>query len=260
MPNIVNLDIDDQGVATITLNRPEAANAMSLELLNALQEIIQSVTYDPAVRCVVLTAAGEKVFCAGADLKERASMDAAQTRQAVALIRDTVSRIENLPQPVIAVLNGSALGGGLELALACDIRIGADHIKVGLPETSLAIIPGAGGTQRLPRLIGSAKAKELIFTAQKLTAHEALQMQLLEHIVPLDQLTEKRKEITDLICQNGPVALQQAKFAIDKGAETDLQTGLSIEQKAYEITIPTEDRREGLQAFKEKRKPHYKGR
>ncbi|MFV8826940.1 enoyl-CoA hydratase [Alkalihalobacterium sp. APHAB7] len=259
MDKKVLLTIDDSGVAHITLDRPEAANALSLQMLYELHEAIHEVKYNPEVRCVVISASGEKVFCAGADLKERAGMDPIQVKRTVSLIRGNINDIEALPQPVICALNGSAFGGGLELALACDIRIAADHIKMGLTETSLAIIPGAGGTQRLPRLIGKGKAKELIYTARRVDAYEAEKIGLVEYVVPLESMDQKVSEITSQIAKNGPIALQQAKYAIDKGLEVDLQTGLALEQKAYEVTIPTKDRIEGLTAFKEKRTPNYTG-
>ena len=160
---------------------------------------------------------------------------------------------------MICALNGSAFGGGLELALACDIRVAADTAQLGLTETSLGIIPGAGGTQRLPRLIGKGKAKELIFTAKRITAKEAEQIGLVEYVVPREQLMEKAMEIAEQIVVNAPIAVMQAKIAINRGLDVDLATGLRIEQMAYDITIPTKDRLEGLQAFKEKRKPVYKG-
>lgn len=253
------LSVSEEGVATITLNRPEAANALSLQMLYEFHEAIQEVKFDPNVRCVVITGAGEKVFCAGADLRERAGMDPVQVKKTVSLIRGNVNDIELLPQPVIAALNGSAFGGGLEIALACDIRISADHVKMGLTETSLAIIPGAGGTQRLPRLIGKGRAKELIYTARRITAQEAEKIGLVEYVVPYSELQNKALQIASEIAKNGPIAVQQAKFAIDKGIEVDIQNGLSIEQKAYEVIIPTKDRLEGLQAFKEKRPPQYRG-
>ncbi|MEB1808779.1 MAG: enoyl-CoA hydratase [Bacillaceae bacterium] len=259
MDKKVLLTIDEAGVAHITLDRPEAANALSLQMLYDLHEAIHEVKYNPEVRCVVIKASGEKVFCAGADLKERAGMDPIQVKRTVSLIRGNINDIEALPQPVICALNGSAFGGGLELALACDIRIAADHIKVGLTETSLAIIPGAGGTQRLPRLIGKGKAKEMIYTARRVDAYEAEKIGLVEYVVPLESMDQKVSEITSQIAKNGPIALQQAKYAIDRGLEVDLQTGLALEQKAYEVTIPTKDRIEGLSAFKEKRTPNYTG-
>lgn len=246
-------------IATITLNRPEAANAFSKQMLHNLQEILAEIKYDQNIRTVVITGAGEKVFCAGADLKERSTMSQVEVKQTVSLIRQVVNDVEQLPMPVIAAINGAAFGGGLELALACDFRIAADTAKVGLTETSLAIIPGAGGTQRLSRLIGIGKAKELIYTARRVDAHEAKELGILEHVVPAEELLNKAKEIAERIAENGPIAVNQAKQAINRGIEVDLQTGLQIEQMAYAITIPTKDRIEGLTAFKEKRKPIYKG-
>jgi methylglutaconyl-CoA hydratase len=259
MSEFVQYTALENGIAIITLNRPEAANALSTALLNDLAQLLRDLAFERDVRVVIFTGAGEKVFCAGADLKERAGMNESEVRQTVALIRETINQIEQLPQPVICALNGSAFGGGLELALACDIRIAADTAQLGLTETSLGIIPGAGGTQRLPRLIGKGKAKELIFTAKRITAKEAEQIGLVEYAVPREQLMEKAMEIAEQIVANAPIALTQAKIAINRGLDVDLATGLRIEQMAYDITIPTKDRLEGLQAFKEKRKPVYKG-
>jgi methylglutaconyl-CoA hydratase len=249
----------ENGIAMITLNRPEAANALSVQMLEELKEAILACKFDRTVRCIVMTGAGEKAFCAGADLKERAGMDPVQVRKTLSLIRGNINELEALPQPVIAAVNGVAFGGGTELALSCDIRIASETAKFGLTETSLGIIPGAGGTQRLPRLVGKGRAKELIFTARRINAAEALEIGLVEYMVPADNLIEKALEIAGQIVKNGPIAVAQAKFAIDKGYDVDLNTGLAIEQNAYEVTIPTKDRLEGLQAFKEKRPPVYMG-
>jgi methylglutaconyl-CoA hydratase len=249
----------ENGIVMITLNRPEAANALSIEMLEGLRDALLTCKYDRAVRCIVITGAGEKAFCAGADLKERAGMDSVQVRKTVSLIRESINSLESLPQPVIAAVNGVAFGGGTELALACDIRIASETAKLGLTETSLGIIPGAGGTQRLPRLVGKGRAKELIFTARRIDANEALEIGLVEFTVPFASLIDKALEIARQIVRNGPIAVTQAKFAIDKGYDVDLNTGLAIEQNAYEVTIPTKDRLEGLQAFKEKRTPNYIG-
>jgi methylglutaconyl-CoA hydratase len=256
---VIRTEKTEDGLVVVTLNRPESANALSLQLLQELYETLREIQFDRSVRVVVITGAGTRSFCAGADLKERAGMDPVQVRKTVSLIRETINSVERLPQPVIAAINGVAFGGGTELALACDIRIAADTAKLGLTETSLAIIPGAGGTQRLPRLIGLGKAKELIFTARRIDAEEALNIGLVEHVVPIDQLLDRAKEIAREIAKNGPIAVMQAKFAINKGFDVDLQTGLEIERAAYEVTIPTKDRLEGLQAFKEKRPPVYTG-
>jgi methylglutaconyl-CoA hydratase len=246
-------------VTLITLHRPEAANALSLQLLYELNEAIEEIKNDRTTRVVIVTGSGEKFFCAGADLKERARMNEKQVRKTVSLIRETIAKLELLPQPVIATLNGSAFDGGLELALACDIRMAAEHATFGLTETALGIIPSAGGTQRLPRLIGKGKAKELIFTARKLTAVEAEKHGLVEHVIPSNQLLEKSIRLAEQIANNAPIAVLQAKITIDRGLEVDLTTGLMIEQIAYERTIPTKDRLEGIQSFREKRKPVYKG-
>lgn len=259
MDKIVRVSQNERGIVTVTLNRPEAANALSLQMLYELHEAIYTIKYDRSVRCVILTGTGEKAFCAGADLKERAGMDATEVRKTVALIRGNINDLEALPQPVIAAVNGAAFGGGTEMALACDIRVASDQAKFGLTETSLGIIPGAGGTQRLPRLIGKGRAKELIFTARKISAMEAAAIGLVEYVTPPQSLMEKACEIAGQIVQNGPVAIAQAKLAIDNGYDVDLHTGLAIEQNAYEVTIPTKDRLEGLQAFKEKRRPQFKG-
>ncbi|MFB0844721.1 enoyl-CoA hydratase [Paenibacillus oleatilyticus] len=247
------------GIVLITLNRPEAANALSIKMLEELRAAAASCKFDRSVRCIVVTGAGEKAFCAGADLKERAGMDMNQVRRTVALIRETINELEALPQPVIAAVNGAAFGGGAELALACDLRIASETAAFALTETSLGIIPGAGGTQRLPRLIGKGRAKELIFTARKIDAEEARGMGLVEYVAPPEVLIDKALEIADRIARNAPVAVTQAKFAIDKGFDADLGTGLAIENNAYEVTIPTKDRLEGLEAFKNKRPPIFKG-
>jgi methylglutaconyl-CoA hydratase len=256
---VMQIAKQEEGIAIISLNRPEAANALSIQLLRELKYALEEIKFDKTIRCLVITGAGEKAFCAGADLKERAGMGEAEVRRTVALIRSTIHELETLPKPVIAAVNGVALGGGTELALACDLRVASTTAKFGLTETSLGIIPGAGGTQRLPRLIGKGKAKELIFTARRITAEEALNIGLVEYVTTSENLLERTLEIARQIIQNAPIAIAQAKFAIDRGLDVDINTGLEIERNAYEITIPTKDRIEGLQAFKEKRSPVYKG-
>jgi methylglutaconyl-CoA hydratase len=248
------------GVVILTLNRPESANALSFELLSALHGELDELRHDPSTRVVIVTGAGEKAYCAGADLKERKGMDTDQVRRAVALIRDTINAVAALPMPVIAAVNGVAFGGGAELALAADLRVAASTAKFGLTETSLAIIPGAGGTQRLARIVGIAKAKELIYTARRIDALTAHSIGLVNQVVDNRFVLDAALELAREISQNGPLAVKQAKFAIDQGFDSDLKTGLMIEQKAYEVIIPTEDRLEGLQAFAEKRKPNYQGR
>ncbi|TLN21975.1 enoyl-CoA hydratase [bacterium] len=248
------------GVWTITLNRPDAMNSLSVAMLAELGKILEEIRFDSEARCVILTGAGEKAFCAGADLKERAGMTHDQVRRTVASIRKTMDMVEDLPVPTIAAVNGVALGGGTELALACDMRIVAEGALMGLTETSLAIIPGAGGTQRLPRIIGKAKAKELIFTARRIGAAEALSIGLANSVCERAELLAKALGLAEAISQNGPLALRAAKRAIDKGMEMDLASGLAFESTCYETILGTEDRVEGLTAFREKRKPAYKGK
>lgn len=247
-------------LAFITLNRPEAMNAFNYDMLLELGQVAEAIRINPDIRVVVFTGAGEKAFSVGADLKERKTMTDDLVKRNIFKIGEVFSTIENLPQPTIAMMNGFAFGGGMELALACDFRIAADDTLLGLTETSLGIIPGAGGTQRLPRLIGEAKAMELILTARRLTSAEALEYGLVTRLATRGQLADVAGAFADSILANGPIALQQAKFAIKNGMNTDLQTGLQIERKAYEITIPTEDRVEALAAFGEKRKPVFKGK
>jgi enoyl-CoA hydratase/carnithine racemase len=221
---------------------------------------VEAVHFDPEVRVLIITGAGPKAFCAGADLKERATMSEAQVREFIFTIRNLFTFIEYLNKPVIAAVNGVALGGGTELALACDIRLAAANASLGLTETRLAIIPGAGGTQRLPRLIGRGKAKELIFTGRRVDAPEAHQIGLVNQVCDPGELLKECQAMAAQICEAGPIAIQQAKYAINYGLEADLHTGLAIESNAYWVTIPTEDRLEGLKAFGEKRKPRYKGK
>ncbi|WP_273123265.1 enoyl-CoA hydratase [Metabacillus sp. HB246100] len=259
MSELVKVSIDE-GIATFILNRPKAANSLSLELVKEFSEGLMMCRRNQEIRCIVLTGAGDRVFCAGADLKERASMNDQQVQETVATIGEAVSLVEKIPQPTIAAINGTALGGGMELILACDIRIASEHALFGLPETSLGIIPGAGGTQRLPRLIGSGRAKELIYTGKKITAHEAREYGLVEYVTHQNQVLEKAYEMASSISRNAPIAIRQAKRVINCGVEVALEDGLELEKEAYHYTIPTDDRKEGLLAFKEKRKPVYKGK
>ncbi len=251
---------EKDGIAVLTLNRPQVMNSFSVALLHSLKEQVDALKFDNNVRVVIITGAGPKAFCAGADLKERTTFDELQVKEFIFTIRNLFTAIEYLNKPVIAAINGVALGGGTELALACDIRIAAMNASMGLTETRLAIIPGAGGTQRLPRLIGRGKAKELIFTGRRVDAREALEIGLVNQICDPESLLEECQKMAAMICETGPIAIEQAKYAINYGLETDLHTGLGIESNAYWVTIPTEDRLEGLAAFQEKRKPVYKGR
>ena len=246
--------------AILTLNRPEVMNCLNFELLYALRDAIDSLQYRTDIRTVIITGKGDKSFCAGADLKERAGLTPDQVKKFILTIRNLLTSLQNLPMPVISAVNGTALGGGTEVALASDIRIASETASMGLTETRLAIIPGGGGTQRLPRIIGVAKAKELIFTGRRVDAKEALDIGLVNKVASPETLLAECLKMADMIAETGPIAIEMAKYAIDRGIETDLATGLAIESNAYRVTIPTEDRVEGLTAFREKRKPQYKGK
>ncbi len=243
----------------LTLNRPEVMNSFNFALLRELAEKVELFQWDPEVRVIIITGA-EKAFCAGADLKERATMPEDQVRKFIFTLRSLFTFIELMNKPVIAAVNGIALGGGTELALACDIRIASESATMGLTETRLAIIPGGGGTQRLPRIVGKGKAKELIFTGRRVDAKEALEIGLVNKVAPAGKLIDECLEMAAMICEAGPIAITQAKYAVNYGCEVNLHSGLAIESNAYWVTIPTEDRMEGLTAFREKRKPVYKGK
>lgn len=260
MTDLLRSENPGRGIVLLRLNRPDAANALSRPMIEALQGQLQEIKEDKNTYVVVIAAAGNRVFSAGADLKERAGMSEDEVIAAVGNIKALANEVASMPQPVIAALNGSALGGGLELALACDIRIGANESKYGLPETTLAIIPGAGGTQRLARLIGSGKAKTLIYSGRLLRGKEAEEYGILEYSASLETVEDEALALANTMAENGPVALREAKKAIDKGLDTQLSTGLEVETAAYKKTVPTTDRLEGIQAFKEKRSPVYKGK
>jgi len=258
--NILLTELRD-GVIIVTINRPGALNCFNMDLLRRFGEVLSEIAFDTQVKVVVVTGSteGKNAFSTGADLKERAGMTPDQVRLYIQTIRNLFTSVEELPKPVIAAVNGYAFGGGLELALACDIRLASSTAVVGLTETSLAIIPGAGGTQRLPRVVGIARAKEMIFRARRISAQEGLEYGLFLEVLEPGRLIDRALEIAGEIAQNGPVALAQAKYAVNKGIEVSLPVGLAIESNAYAVTIPTKDRIEGLTAFREKRKPVYTG-
>lgn len=247
-------------VVFLTLNRADRMNALSFPLLLELQAALDELIDDADARVLVLTGAGDKAFCAGADLKERLGMSELETRRYIRTIRETFVKVENFPRPTVAMINGLALGGGCELSLCCDLRFMSRSARIGLTETRLAIIPGAGGTQRLPRLIGKGRAKELIFTGRQLDAQAALDLGLVERVVEPEALRDACLALAEEMCLAGPLALIQAKFAIDRGLEIDLADGLALEGKAYEVLLPTLDRKEALEAFTQKRKPEFQGR
>lgn len=252
-----------QGIAVISLNRPKAKNSFSISLVKKLRSHVDYLAQDNSVRVLILRSLVPGVFCAGADLKERIMLTQNQVSEFVTSLRKLLIDIEQLPMPVIAAIDGVALGGGLEMAMACDLRVAAHNSRMGLVETKLAILPGAGGTQRLPRVINPAVAKELIFTSRIFNGQEAEKMGICNHSVEQnDEGTAAFKKsllLAEEILPNGPIGVRMAKKAIDKGLQTDIATGYAIEEACYSQVISTKDRTEGLNAFAEKRKPEYKG-
>lgn len=257
------LDGEDSGIVVVGINRPKAKNAISKNLVKLMFDTVEDVKKNNKVRSVIFCSLVPGIFCAGADLKERAKMHHSEVGPFVSKARALITELGNLPVPTIAAIDGAALGGGLEMALACDIRISSNNAKMGLVETKLAIIPGAGGTQRLPRVIGVSLAKELIFAARTIDGTEAHRLGLVSHSVEQnasgDAAYLRALELAREINPQGPIAVRMAKLAINQGIEVDLSTGLAIEEACYAQVIPTKDRLEGLAAFKEKRRPHFKG-
>lgn len=260
------LQVESHGhVEVWTLNRPDALNAFNKGLLLALNaqcERLEALAHDPpnSPRAVVLTGAGPRAFSAGADLKERKAMPAEEVPAFVSLIGGTFDRLSRQHIPFIAAVNGYAFGGGMEVALACDIRVVDRHAKMGLTETRLAIVPGAGGTQRLPRLVGVGRAKDLILTGRRIDATEAHRIGLAEHLADPGEALARALELAAEVASCGPVAVQAAKAAIDGGMAMDLAEGLKHERACYDRTLDTGDRREALIAFADKRPPNFQGR
>lgn len=249
------------GVAVVTLDRPDKMNALSRHMALELGRIGRELVATEGVRAVVITGAGGQAFCSGADLKERKGMSEAQVRELLILYRTELSWLDSFPAPVIAALNGLALGGGLEMALLADLRVAAEHAVVGLPETSLGIIPGMGGTQRLTRIIGPARSKELILLGRRITAAHALALGVLNRVSrPGTNVLDDTLEWIRPIIEGAPIAQRAALRAIDAAARLDLEQGLDAELAAYEECLASEDRREALLAFSEKRKPVFKGK
>ena len=254
----VKLDVRG-GIATILMNRPEAMNALNEKVLRELRQVIAQLRDDPDVRVVILTGEGP-AFVAGADIRAMSSMDQAAIGEFIRTGQEVLNEIEALPKPVIAAINGFALGGGLELALACDIRLASTESRMGLPEVGLGIFPGFGGTQRAPRLIGKGQACELIFTGDQIGAEEAMRIGLVNRAVPPQQLTAEARRLAERIARQGPIALARAKGAVNQTLQTGLDAGLKHERDAFAATFPTEDRKEGMTAFLERRKPAFKGK
>jgi methylglutaconyl-CoA hydratase len=247
-------------VGVLIIDRADRRNALSRETLYALGRLGKELVDDPAIRAIVVTGAGDKAFCAGADLKERQGMSPDDVRKQVGLYRTELAVLDHSPKPVVAALNGVALGGGLELALICDLRVAAPHAEFALPETTLGIIPGAGGTQRLPRLIGEARAKQMILLGRRFGVAEALSWGLINRISPLDTpVLEDTIAWLEPVSNGAPIAQRAALEAIDASYEVSLERGLELERVYYDETLRSEDRLEALRAFAEKRRPTFRG-
>ncbi len=246
-------------VAIITINRPDKRNALNIKTREEGAALIEELRTDDSVRAVIITGAGDKAFIAGADIAEFAGRTAMMQRE-VMTQRSLFNAIDTFPKPVIAMINGYCLGGGCELALACDIRIASENASFGQPEINLGIIPGGGGTQRLARLVGEGKAMEMILTGEIIDAKSALTIGLVNHVVPADQLESKTLEIANRIAEKGPIAVSLAKEAVKLASKSNLDEGLRREVDLFALVFSTEDKDEGVKAFLEKRKPAFKGR
>ncbi len=247
----VDFEQRDQ-IAVLSINRPEALNALNSQVLDDLEEAIVKVEAAEEIRAVIVTGAG-RAFVAGADIGEMIHYSSEEGRKFGAKGAAVFLRLSNLPVPVIAAVNGFALGGGCELAMACDIRIASEKARFGQPEVGLGITPGFGGTQRLPRLVGLSKAMELILTGKAVTAAEAERIGLVSAVYPPDELMDRAMELAKAICANAPIAVVEAKRCIRQGMQTDLSTGLAFESEAFGVTCGTKDKVEGMSAFLEKR-------
>ena len=251
---------DEEHVAVLTLSRPEALNAISSEVADEMAGALLTAAADPSVWVVVLAAAGEKAFSVGADLKERNRLDDRGWLRTRVLMRGMFDSVRSVPQPTVASVFGFCLGGGFELALACDLIVAADDAEFGLPEVRVGIVPGGGGTQLLPRKIGVARAKEIVFTGRRITAREAADIGLAARTVPRAELETATMELAKELCRSAPVGVREAKRVIDRGIEVPMEHGMELEDQAWRRVVASEDRVEGIAAFNEKRDPLWKGR
>jgi enoyl-CoA hydratase len=247
----------DNGIGMITLNRPKALNALNSELLTELNGLLDEIAQDDSVKVVIITGSGDKAFVAGADIAEMQNISPLEGRAFGKFGQAIFNKLENIPQPVIAAVNGFALGGGCELAMACDIRIASDKAKFGQPEVGLGIVPGFGGTQRLPRLIGKGRAKELLYTADMINAEEAYRIGLVNRIVAADELLSTAKELAEKIMARAQAAVRLCKAAVNTGMDTDLESGIAYEAEVFGLCFATADQKEGMSAFIGKRKPNF---
>jgi enoyl-CoA hydratase/carnithine racemase len=249
-----------EGIATITLNRPEALNAFSREVVAEILQTLEDIRNDENVRVVVLTGAGEKAFSAGADIKSMSGMTVLKARELSLMGEKLCLALENLEKPVIAALNGYALGGGLEVAMSCDLRVASENARMGQTEINIGLIPGWGGTQRLTRLIGRTKAKELVFTGRMIDAKTAEQLGIINMVVPPDKFKETVRQFALELASKAPIAVRVAKALINKGADISLDSALALEREGFGVVASTDDLKEGVSAFTEKRKPVFKGK
>ncbi len=249
----------EQGIATVTLNRPEARNALNRGMRRQLSTVLAGLSDDPSVRVVILTGAGDKAFCAGGDLSEVEKFTPLDAREYIELSRAVTQTIQTMPQPVIAAVRGYALGGGFELALACDLVIAAEDAQFGQPQAKIGLIPGGGATQRLPRAIGLHRARQYIFTGDRLSAREAERLGLVNQVVPAAELGSAALQWARRLLAVSPTALAFAKACLVQAQEVPLSAGLRYEAEMYALCFSTEDCREGIRAFREKRKPQFKG-
>lgn len=250
----------DGAIALLTINRPKVLNALNEETLKELDKAIEQLKNDEQIRVVIITGAGEKSFVAGADIAFMQKLSPLQAREFGRLGQSVFSKVENLPKPVIAAVNGFALGGGCELAMACDIRIASEKARFGQPEVNLGLIAGFGGTQRLARLVGPGRAKEILFTADMYSAADAHQMGLVNHVKAPEELMDFCKAMAGRIAERGPIAVQLSKEAVNDGLEMDLEKSFIHEADLFGLVFTTEDRKEGIDAFLSKRKPEFKAR
>jgi enoyl-CoA hydratase len=249
----------DGAMATVTVNRPKSLNALNRETHQDLQQAFDALEQDAAVKVIILTGAGEKAFVAGADIAQMQPMSALEGRAFAQLGQKVFKTIEDSSKPIIAAVNGFALGGGCELAMACDIRLASENAKFGQPEVNLGVIPGFAGTQRLARLIGKGRAKELIFTGDIIDAHEAYRLGLVNKVLPRKQLLEAAREMAQKIASKGSIAVSLSKDAINKGLEMDLDKAAAYEAELFGLCFATADLKEGMLAFLEKRAADFKG-
>lgn len=256
MKNLL-LEVKDE-IAIVTINRPKALNALNSETINEINEVFKEIENRKDIKVVILTGSGEKSFVAGADISEMVNLEPKEAREFGLRAFEAFNRIENAPQVVIAAVNGFALGGGCELSMVCDIRIAADNAVFGQPEVGLGIIPGFGGTQRLARLVGKGRAKELIFTANNIKADEAYRIGLVNKVVPHDELMDESMKMANKILKNGSFAVSLAKEAINVGTEMDLRGGVELESNLFGLCFSSPDRKEGMNAFLERRKSELK--